>query len=58
MRKQSAGLVLLVVEPEELLVLHYLLEAVLGNCLSSGHTASSVHVALVLCIVKLPPSNL
>lgn len=56
---QTTGLVLLVAEPEELLVLHSLLEAVLHNCsLSSGHIAFSVHVALFLCIVKLPPSNL
>lgn len=56
MCKQSSGmeiarLVLLVAEPEMLLVLHYLLEAILRNhLLSSGHTAFSVHVAL-FCVL-------
>lgn len=55
---QAAGLVLLVNDPEQQLVLHYLLEAALRNSLLSlGHTPFSVHVVLVLPIMKLPPRN-
>lgn len=44
---RTAGLVLLAAKPEELLVLHHLLEAVLENCCLWGHTIFSFGIAFI-----------